>query len=123
MKCFHNEPKAHIVIVHNDQRDLESLYTATKGSDPEWRPVKGVNWSNTIKSVSNVKVASNFAEKKYRARTARAIMADYNAVSDSLKTMKMELVGFHQEMKSMESKYKFGAEMLTSWSRGNHNYV
>ena len=112
VKCFHNEPKAHIVIVHNDQRDLESLYTATKGSDPEWRPVKGVDWSNTIKSVSNVKVASNFAEKKYRARTARAIMDDYNAVSDSLKTMKMELVGFHQEMKSMESKI----QMLTSWS-------
>ena len=109
VKCFHNEPKAHIVIVHNDQRDLESLYTATKGSDPEWRPVKGVDWSNTIKSVSNVKLASNFAEK-YRARTARAIMADYNAVSDSLKTMKTELVGFHQEMKSMESKIQI-------WSR------
>ena len=102
VKCFHNEPKAHIVIVHNDQRNLESLYTANKVSDPEWRPVKGVNWSNAIKSVSNVKVASNFAEKKYRARTARAIMGDYNAVSDSLKTMKTELVGFHQEMKSME---------------------
>ena len=110
VKCFHNEPKAHIVIVHNDQRDLESLYTATKGSDPEWRPVKGVDWSNTIKSVSNVKLASNFAEKKYRARTARAIMGDYNAVSDSLKTMKTELVGFHQEMKSMESKIQI-------WSR------
>ena len=110
VKCFHNEPKAHIVIVHNDQRDLESLYTATKGSDPEWRPVKGVNWSNTIKSVSNVKLASNFAEKKYRACTARAIMADYNAVSDSLKTMKTELVGFHQEMKSIESKIQI-------WSR------
>ena len=96
--------------MHNDQRDLESLYTATKGSDPEWRPVKGVDWSNTIKSVSNVKLASNFAEKKYRACTARAIMADYNAVSDSLKTMKMELVGFHQEMKSMESK-------IQTWSR------
>ena len=110
VKCFHNEPKAHIVIVHNDQRDLESLYTATKGSDPEWRQVKGVDWSNTIKSVSNVKLASNFAEKKYRARTARAIMADYNAVSASLKTMKTELVGFHQEMKSMESKIQI-------WSR------
>ena len=110
MKCFHNEPKAHIVIVHNDQRDLESLYTATKGSDPEWRPVKGVDWSNTIKSVSNVKLASNFAEKKYRASTARAIMGDYNAVSDSLKTMKTELVGFHQEMKSIESKIQI-------WSR------
>ena len=110
VKCFHNEPKAHIVIVHNDQRDLESLYTATKGSDPEWRPVKGVDWSNTIKSVSNVKLASNFAEKKYRARTARVIMGDYNAVSDSLKTMKTELVGFHQEMKSMESKIQI-------WSR------
>ena len=110
VKCFHNEPKAHIVIVHNDQRNLESLYTATKGSDPEWRPVKGVDWSNAIKSVSNVKVASNFAEKKYRARTARAIMGDYNAVSDSLKTMKTELVGFHQEMKSMESKIQI-------WSR------
>ena len=110
VKCFHNEPKAHIVIVYNDQRDLESLYTATKGSDPEWRPVKGVDWSNTIKSVSNVKLASNFAEKKYRARTARAIMGDYNAVSDSLKTMKTELVGFHQEMKSMESKIQI-------WSR------
>ena len=110
VKCFHNEPKAHIVIVHNDQRDLESLYTATKGSDPEWRPVKGVDWSNTIKSVSNVKLASNFADKKYRARTARAIMADYNAVSDSLKTMKTELVGFHQEMKLMESKIQI-------WSR------
>ena len=115
VKCFHNEPKAHIVIVHNDQRDLESLYTATKGSDPESRPVKGVNWSNTIKSVSNVKVASNFAEKKYHARTARAIMDDYNAVSDSLKTMKTELVGFHQEMKSMESKIQI-------WSR-NVNLV
>ena len=110
VKCFHNEPKAHIVIVHNDQRDLESLYTATKGSDPEWRPVKGVDWSNTIRSVSNVKVAANFAEKKYRARTARVIMDDYNAVSDSLKTMKTELVGFHQEMKSMESKIQI-------WSR------
>ena len=110
VKCFHNEPKAHIVIVHNDQRDLELLYTATKGSDPEWRPVKGVDRSNTIKSVSNVKLASNFAEKKYHARTARAIMADYNAVSDSLKTMKTELVGFHQEMKSMESKIQI-------WSR------
>ena len=110
VKCFHNEPKAHIVIVHNDQRDLESLYTATKGSDPEWRPVKGVDWSNTIKSVSNVKLASNFAEKKYCARTARAIMGNYNAVSDSLKTMKTELVGFHQEMKSMESKIQI-------WSR------
>ena len=65
VKCFHDKPKAHIVLVHNDQRELESLFTATKGSDPEWRPVKGVDWSNTIKSVSNVKVAANFAEKKY----------------------------------------------------------
>ena len=54
VKCFHDRPKAHIVLVHNDQRDLESLFTATKGSDPEWRLVKEVNWSNTIKSVSNV---------------------------------------------------------------------
>ena len=37
-------------------------------------------------------------------------MGDYNAVSDSLKTMKTELVGFHQEMKSMESKIQI-------WSR------
>ena len=37
-------------------------------------------------------------------------MADYNAVSNSLKTMKTELVGFHQEMKSMESK-------IQTWSR------
>ena len=104
LKCFHDKPKAHIVVVHNDQRELESLITATKGSDPEWRPVKGVDWSNTMKSVSNVKVAANFAEKKYRAHTARAIMNDYNAASDSLISMKMDLVGFHQEMKSMESK-------------------
>ena len=41
---------------------------------------------------------------------ARAIMADYNTVSDSLKTMKTELVRFHQEMKSMESKIQI-------WSR------
>ena len=104
MKCFHDKPKAHIVLVHNDQRELESLFTATKGSDPEWRPIKGVDWSNTIKSVSNVKVAANFAEKKYRARTARAIINDYNEVSDSLINMKKDLVGFHQEMKSIESK-------------------
>ena len=104
MKCFHDRPKAHIVLVHNDQRELESLFTATKGSDPEWRLVKGVNWSNTIKSVSNVKVAANFAEKKYRARTARTIMNDYNAVSDSLISMKKDLVSFHQEMKSVQSK-------------------
>ena len=104
VKCFHDNPKAHIVLVHNDQRELESLFTATKGSDPEWRPIKGVDWSNTIKSVSNVKVAANFAEKKYRACTARAIITDYNEVNDSLINMKKDLVGFHQEMKSIESK-------------------
>ena len=60
--------------------------------------------------LSNVKVAANFAEKKYQACTARAIMNDYNAVSDSLISMKMELVGFHQETKSMESKIQI-------WSR------
>ena len=37
-------------------------------------------------------------------------MDDYNAVSDSLKTMKTELVGFRPEMKSMESKIQI-------WSR------
>ena len=31
-------------------------------------------------------------------------MNDYNAVSDSLISMKTDLVSFHQEMKSMESK-------------------
>ena len=104
VKCFHNQPKADIVIVHNDQKDLESLYTATKGSGINWRPVKGVDWSNEIKSVSNVKVAAQFAEKKFRSRTARTIMEEYRGVSDSLKDMKTDLVKFHQEMKAMKSK-------------------
>ena len=48
---FHNvKPKqSDIVIVWNGLTGLESQFTATKVSNPQWRPLKGLDWAGDVK--------------------------------------------------------------------------
>ena len=72
--------------------------------NPNWRPIKGVDWSNQIKTYSNIKNAHTNAEKRLRMRLVNKTVSEFNKVTTQLEEMKEQLSLYRDQVKSMEAK-------------------
>ena len=117
-RMFHNvKPKqSDIVIVWNGLTGLESQFTATKVSNPQWRPLKGLDWAGDVKLLVNVKNASSLAEKFYRKRTAQVVLDEYNEVTDSILNMKEQLVTMNDEVNAFQEQIDSMKQKITTWA-------
>ena len=107
-KLHHNSNKPDVVIVHNDCILLNSQFTATKKANVKWAPLRCPVWSSDVKKMNNVKNAAMYAEKKYRTRTAKDIMGQYNTITKELNSMKQKVVLYNNQIESMQEKvYKW----------------
>ena len=61
---YHPDRQPDIVMVNNQMQNPENYFCSTKPKNERWRPMKGKDWSNQIKNLSNVKNAHTAAEKK-----------------------------------------------------------
>ena len=103
---YHPDCIPDVVLVFNEMQDPEGHFTATKPDNDRWHPIKGKDWSNEIKSLTNVKNAHALAEKKLRERLVRKVVKEYNDVTISLNSMKETLSLYLDQMKSMQEKIK-----------------
>ena len=117
-RMFHNvKPKqSDIVIVWNGLTGLESQFTATKVSNPQWKPLKGLDWAGDVKLLANVKNASSLAEKFYRKRTAQVVLDEYNEVTDSILNMKEQLVTMNDEVNAFQEQIDLMKRKITTWA-------
>ena len=117
-RMFHNvKPKqSDIVIVWNGLTGLESQFTATKVSNPQWRPLKGLDWAGDVKLLANVKNASSLAEKFYRKRTAQVVLDEYSEVTDSILNMKEQLVTMNDEVNAFQEQIDSMKQKITTWA-------
>ena len=103
--CFyHDEGEPDIVLVNNEMKEPENYFCSTKPTDSRWRPIKGKDWSNQIKILSNVKNAHATAEKKLRTRLVNHTVSEFNAVTQKIDEMKDELALQADKLKSMQDK-------------------
>ena len=101
---YHNTTTADVVIVCNESKWPERYFAATKPSNERWKPIKGADWSSQIQVFTNVQNAHKVAEKKLRERMVKAVVEDYNSVSDTIQEMKEELETYKSEMSGIAQK-------------------
>ena len=104
VRFYHNEGEPDVVLVNNEMKQPENHFSSTKPTDSRWRPVKGKDWSNQIKVLSNVKNAHTTAEKKLRTRLVNHTVSEFNGVTQKLDEMKDELSLQADKLKSMQDK-------------------
>ena len=84
----------------------ETKYTGTKIDNERWCPIRGVDWSNEIKILPNVKNAHQLAEKKLRERLVNKVVKEYNECTISLNQMKDQLSLYWDQIKLMQANMK-----------------
>ena len=109
-----------IVVVWNGLLGDTAQYTATKVDNPNWKPLRGVDWAGDVSQVSNVKRAGGIAERFCRTRHVDKIMKEYNKVTDSIIDMKEELLNMHTELRCVESQVQSIKNKIEVWV-GNVN--
>ena len=117
-KKFHNQDdrRVNIVIVWNNIHGDHAHYTATKVDNPDWRPMRGVDWAGDVKKLHNVRNAATNVEKFYRKRTANKILADYESVSDSIVEMKSDLLNMHNEVQLLQNQIESINQKIHVWA-------
>ena len=103
---YHLDCIPDVVLVFNEIQNPEGHFTDTKPDNDRWHPIRGKDWSNEIKSLTNVKNAHALAEKKLKERLVRKVVKEYNDVTVSLNSMKETLSLYLDQMKSMQEKIK-----------------
>ena len=101
---FHQDTTQEIVLVNNEMLEPENYFCATRPANSNWRPIKGKDWSNEIKVLTNVKSAHTVAEKRLRTRCVEKVVKEFNEVSNQLTTMHDTLALYEDQMKSMNDK-------------------
>ena len=90
--------------MNNEMLEPENYFCATRPANSNWRPIKGKDWSNEIKVLTNVKSAHTVAEKRLRTRCVEKVVKKFNEVSNQLTTMRDTLALYEDQMKSMNDK-------------------
>ena len=101
---YHPDGDPDIVLVNNEMKNPENYFSATKPTNERWRPMKGKDWSNQIKILSNVKNAHTTAEKKMRLRLVNKTVTKFNEITTKIEEMKDELSLQVDQLKSMQTK-------------------
>ena len=103
---YHPDTEPEVVIVCNQMRQPETQYTGTKLDNSKWRTIKGLDWSNKIKLLTNVKNAHQLAEKRLREHLANKVLNEFNECMTSLYQMKDQLSLYCDQIKSMQANMK-----------------
>ncbi|MCG8623518.1 MAG: hypothetical protein MJE68_16190, partial [Proteobacteria bacterium] len=106
---YHPDGQPDIILVNNEMQHPENYFCSTKPSNERWRPMKGKDWSNQIKVLTNVRFAHNTAEKKLRSRLVNSVVNEFNEVTATLESMKDQLSLQADQLKSMQEK-------ISQWS-------
>ena len=110
---YHPDTDPEVVIVCNQMMQPETKYTGTKIDNEKWRPMRGVDWSNEIKILTNVNNAHQLAEKKLRERLVNKVVKEYNECTISLNQMKDQLSLYWDQIKSMQANMKTWSQNVT----------
>ena len=105
-KMYHQKKCGEAVLVWNGVKGIDSQFCGSKIDNPNWHPIKGLDWSGDVKNLQNIKAAAVNAEKCFRSRTANKIVNEYNEVSESILTMKETLVQMNSDVTNMEKELK-----------------
>ena len=105
-KMYHEQKYGEAVLVWNGVKGIDSQFCGSKIDNPNWHPIKGLDWSGDVKNLQNVKAAAVNAEKGFRSRTANKIVNEYNEVTESILTMKETLVQMNSDVTNMEKELK-----------------
>ena len=118
-----------LVIAWNGISGDDSHYSGSKINNPQWRPIKGLDWAGDVKILSNVKNATALAKKMCRKRNASKIFEEYNEVSETILNMKETLVNmyskvneFEKQVQSMKQKIDVWAKTCTKWRENKEFY-
>ena len=103
---YHPDGQPDIILVNNEMNHPENYFCSTKPSNERWRPMRGKDWSNQIKILTNVKFAHSNAEKKLRSRLINNVVDEFNGVTSKLEEMKNELSLQADQLKSMQDKIR-----------------
>ena len=106
---YHADRQPDVILVNNEMKHPENYFCTTKPKNPNWRPIKGVDWSNQIKTYSNIKNAHTNAEKRLRMRLVNKTVSEFNKVTTQLEEMKEQLSLYRDQVKSMEAKIQHWA--------------
>ena len=100
----HQNNNPDIVIVCNDMEWPEKYFCATKPDNPNWRPIKGADWSGKIRIFTNVKTAHESATKALRTRCVNKVVSDFNEVTEAIDDMKQKLANYQEEFEKIVEK-------------------
>ena len=103
-KMYHQQKYGEAVLVWNGVKGIDSQFCGTKIDNPNWCPIRGLDWAADVKNIQNVKAAGVNAERSFRSRTANKIVNEYNEVSESVLTMKETLVQMNSDVTKMEKE-------------------
>ena len=118
-KMYHTskQKSVDLVIVWNGISGDDSQYSGTKIDNPQWRPIKGLDWAGDVKILSNVKNAASLAEKLCRKRNAKKIFDEYNEVTETILNMKETLVNMNEEVQEFEKQVESMKQKITVWAQ------
>ena len=100
----HQNNNPDIVLVCNDMEWPEKYFCATKPDNPNWRPIKGADWSGKIRIFTNVKTAHESATKALRTRCVNKVVSDFNEVTEAIDDMKQKLSNYQEEFENIVEK-------------------
>ena len=118
-KMYHTsrQRSVDLVIVWNRVSGDDNQYLGAKIDNPEWRPIKGLDWAGDVKILSNVKNAAALAEKMCRKRNAKKIFEEYNEVTETILNMKETLVNMNKEVNEFEKQVQSMKQKITAWAQ------
>ena len=118
-KMYHTskQKSVDLVVVWNGISGDDSQYSGTKIDNPQWRPLKGLDWSADVKILSNIKNAASLAEKMCRKRNAKKIFEEYNEVTKTILDMKETLVTMNEEVEEFEKQVHSMKQKITVWAQ------
>ena len=119
-KMYHEQKYGEAVLVWNGVKGIDSQFCGSKIDNPNWRPIKGLDWSGDVKNLQNVKAAAVNAEKCFRSRTANKIVKEYNEVTESILTMKETLVQMNSDVTNMEKELKSMKQKIDVFASNVH---
>ena len=101
---IHQNDNPDIVLVCNSMEWPEKYFCVTKPDNPNWRPIKGADWSGKIRIFTNVKTAHDSATKALRTRLVNKVVTDFNEVTTAIDDMKQKLGDYQEEFEKIIEK-------------------
>ena len=101
---YHQNENPDIVLICNNMEWPEKYFCTTKPDNPNWRPIKGADWSGKIRIFTNVKNAHDSATKALHTRLVNKVVTDFNEVTSAIEDMKLKLAEYQSDFEKIIEK-------------------